>query len=50
MTKVKELIGENPHMEAANGDKESNLKYCTKEEGRKEGPWTWGTLLEKKKR
>lgn len=48
MSAVKKLIGENPHMEAANGDKESNLKYCTKEEGRKEGPWTWGTLLEKK--
>jgi len=48
MTKVKDLIGENPHMEAANGDKESNLKYCTKEEGRKEGPWIWGTCTEKK--
>nr|UBJ25910.1 replication-associated protein [Red panda feces-associated circular DNA virus 17] len=48
MTKVKELIGENPHMEAAEGKKESNLKYCTKEEGRKEGPWIWGTCTEKK--
>lgn len=48
MSAVKKLIGENPHMEAAKGDKESNLKYCTKEEGRKEGPWVWGTLLEKK--
>lgn len=48
MTKVKELIGENPHMEAAEGNKESNLKYCTKEEGRKEGPWIWGTCTEKK--
>lgn len=48
MVGAKNLLGENPHMEAAKGDKESNLKYCTKEEGRKEGPWTWGTLLEKK--
>lgn len=48
MSAVKKLLGENPHMEAANGNKASNLKYCTKEEGHKEGPWTWGTLLDKK--
>jgi len=48
MNAAKMLLGENPHMEAANGDKESNLKYCTKEEGRKEGPWIWGTCTEKK--
>jgi len=46
MSAAKKLLGENPHMEAANGDKESNLKYCTKEEGRKEGPWIWGTCTE----
>lgn len=47
MSAAKKLLGENPHMEAANGNKESNLKYCTKEEGRKEGPWIWGTCTEK---
>jgi len=46
MTGAKNLLGENPHMEAANGNKESNLKYCTKEEGRKEGPWIWGTCTD----
>jgi len=48
MTEAKKLLGNNPHMEEANGDKESNLKYCTKEEGRKEGPWIWGTCTETK--
>jgi len=44
---LKKLTGQSAHVSVANGNKESNLKYCTKEEGRKEGPWTWGTLLEK---
>jgi len=41
------LMGQSAHISVAKGNKESNLKYCTKEEGRKEGPWVWGTLLEK---
>ena len=32
----------------ANGTKAQNLKYCTKEEGRKSGPWIHGTCTEKK--
>ena len=46
---VKTLLGNrNAHIESAKGTKEQNLKYCTKEDGRKEGPWIWGTLESKK--
>jgi len=48
MSAMKHVFEQNVHASAANGDKESNLKYCTKEEGRKEGPWIWGTCTDKK--
>lgn len=32
------------HWAPAAADGETNRKYCTKEETRKEGPWEWGTL------
>jgi hypothetical protein len=48
MSAMKTVFPQNVHASAANGDKESNLKYCTKEEGRKEGPWIWGTCTDKK--
>lgn len=47
---IRNMLPQSAHLSAANGDKESNLKYCTKEEGRKEGPWIWGTCTEKKGR
>lgn len=31
------------HLEHAKGSKVSNKKYCTKEDGRKEGPWIYGS-------
>jgi len=48
-TTVKTLLGNrNAHIESAKGTKEQNLKYCTKEDGRKEGPWIWGTCTDKR--
>lgn len=39
-----------PHIEFARGSVASNVKYCSKDESRKEGPWTWGELKEQGKK
>ena len=31
------------HLEKARGSSAQNIKYCTKEEGREDGPWEFGT-------
>lgn len=36
------LGDENCHVEQANGTAEQNARYCTKEEGRSDGPWSIG--------
>ena len=41
--RIKTLLGDRCHLEAARGDFESNEKYCTKDEGRVDGPWHFGT-------
>lgn len=47
---VKTAIGaDSPHCEGANGTKKHSIVYCTKEEGRLEGPWIWGTCTEAEK-
>lgn len=33
-----------PHLEPAGGNAVQNRKYCTKEEGRLDGPWEYGAL------
>jgi len=38
------LISSNIHWEIAKGDCSSNFKYCTKEDGRIEGPWVKGSF------
>ncbi len=39
---IKNLISNSVHAEIARGTAEENTTYCTKEEGRIEGPWTFG--------
>lgn len=42
---LKKLL-QRAHWEAARGDSASNLLYCTKEDGRQDGPWRIGELLD----
>ncbi len=42
---LKELIGETAHCEVAKGNAESNRTYCTKAEGRIEGPLEHGSYV-----
>lgn len=47
MAWVKENVFPNSphvHLEAAKGTPEQNRKYCTKQEGRVDGPWEYGKL------
>lgn len=46
---VKSIFQE-AHIERAKGNPQQNKDYCTKEEGRLEGPWEFGELPEKGKR
>lgn len=39
-----------PHLETAKGTAKQNMFYCTKEEGRLEGPWEFGVMPEQGKR
>lgn len=39
---VKRLIGNEAHVEASKGSEAQNIKYCTKEESRIDGPWELG--------
>lgn len=49
MTGVKKVIGDNTiHCESTKMSKETNIKYCTKEEGRMDGPWIFGTCFDNK--
>lgn len=41
---------ERGHIEVARGSAKQNRKYCTKAEGRLEGPWEFGSLPEQGKR
>ena len=41
---VKARIPGNPHLEVAHGSPAQNRDYCTKEDGRQDGPWTIGSL------
>jgi len=43
-------IFQRAHIEKANGTPAQNKTYCTKEEGRLEGPWEFGTMPEQGKR
>lgn len=42
--------GERAHIEVAKGSAKQNQKYCTKQEGRLDGPWEFGVLPESGKR
>lgn len=42
--------GERAHIEVAKGTAKQNRKYCTKEEGRLDGPWEFGVMPEQGKR
>lgn len=42
LTQVKKLFGSRAHLEVARGDANSNIAYCTKEEGRLAGPYRQG--------
>jgi len=43
LTQLKKLFGPRPHLERAKGDANSNIIYCTKSEGRLDGPFRYGT-------
>lgn len=43
--KLKELLGDHVHLQKAKGSKKHNYAYCTKSEGRIEGPWVKGFPL-----
>lgn len=39
---IRNLIGTRAHVEAARGNPQQCIDYCTKDETRIEGPWEWG--------
>lgn len=45
LSEMKTLLGlERAHFEVARGSPEANRVYCSKEEGRLDGPFSWGTI------
>lgn len=48
LTAVKKLL-DRAHWEVARGDGADNKKYCSKEEGRLQGPWSFGDLADKER-
>jgi len=51
MAGAKKLVGASAHMAISNGDREANVRYCSKEESRLEGPIRFGdwTLVQGKR-
>ncbi len=45
-TTVKNLIGSNPHIEAAKGSPTQASAYCKKDDSRLDGPWEYGELTQ----
>lgn len=42
MTGVKKIVGQTAHVEVRNGSHDQAKEYCTKEDTRVAGPWTYG--------
>ena len=45
LTGAKRLIGERAHMEIANGTEQQCIDYCSKEDTKVEGPFSFGTVV-----
>jgi hypothetical protein len=50
MRAIKDIINDRIHCEIARGNGQQNKDYCTKEEGRIDGPWEFGELPTQGKR
>lgn len=41
---IKEILGNEAHVEARQGTREQAIAYCCKEDTRQDGPWTYGKM------
>lgn len=44
MKSIKEIIGGNPHIEKRMGTRNQAIDYCSKDDTREDGPWTYGEM------